>query len=335
MIPNYWFNLQLEFMIYQLPYKTKQFFFVLIKISIIAAAFYLIYVKLTKNKNFEYSVFIDFLNKNNLFSLKTVLFLLILTILNWFFEVLKWQKLISPVKKISFKNAFEQSLGSLTASLFTPNRIGEYGAKAIYYTKEYRNRIMIINLLSNILQMGVTCILGVIGFYFFISKYSVSINYSKILLLSILPIVLIIIAIFILSKTKFSIKGFSFEKIKAFILNYPKKLINYGVYFSLFRYIVFSFQFYFLLILFGINMSYLEAMTVISTMYLLASVIPSIFLFDVVIKGSVAVYLFSFVEVSAFIILVIITLMWVFNFVLPSIVGSYFVMNFNFPVDDL
>ena len=318
-------------MINALSYKTKQFFFVLIKISIVVAAFYFIYVKLTKNTDFEYSVFIDFLNRNNLFSLKTILFLLILTGLNWFSEILKWQKLISSIKKISLKNAFEQSLGSLTASLFTPNRIGEYGAKAIYYTKEYRKRIMLINLLSNVLQMGITCILGFLGFSFFISKYAVSINYYKILLLSVLTILLIIIAFFILSKTKFSFKGFSFEKIKTFILNYPKKQIVYGFWLSLLRYAFFSFQFYYLLTLFGIHISYLQAMMVISTMYLLTSIIPSIFIFDVIIKGSVAVYLFSFLGINTLTILSTVTIMWLFNFVLPSLIGSYFVLNFNFP----
>ncbi|MFD2292495.1 lysylphosphatidylglycerol synthase domain-containing protein [Mariniflexile gromovii] len=305
----------------------------LIKISIVVAAFYFIYIKLTQNTDFDYPIFFDFSTKNNLFSIKIMLFLLVLTGFNWFFEILKWQKLTASVKKISFKNALEQSLGSLTASLFTPNRIGEYGAKAIYYTKDYRKRIMLINLLSNVLQMGVTCILGVVGFSFFVSKYPISINYSKILLLSILTVFLIGFAIFILSKTKFRIKGFSFEKIKTFILNFPKKLIVYGFCFSLLRYAFFSFQFYYLLTVFGINISYLQAMMVISTMYLLASILPSIFIFDVVIKGSVAVYLFSFLGINTLTVLSIVTVMWFFNFVLPSIMGSYFVLNFNFPKD--
>ncbi|MFG6687258.1 lysylphosphatidylglycerol synthase domain-containing protein [Mariniflexile sp. HNIBRBA6329] len=288
---------------------------------------------MTKNTDFDYPIFFDFSNKNNLFSIKTMIFLLILTGFNWFFEILKWQKLTASIKRNSFKDALEQSLGSLTASLFTPNRIGEYGAKAIYYTKGYRKRIMLINLLSNILQMGITCILGVIGFSFFISKYPISINYSKILLVSLFSVFLIAFTTFILSKTKFNIKGFSFEKIKTFILNYPKKLIVYGFCFSLLRYAFFSFQFYYLLTVFGINISYLQAMIVISTMYLFTSIMPSIFIFDVVIKGSVAVYLFSLLGINTLTVLSIITVMWFFNFVLPSIIGSYFVLNFNFPKD--
>lgn len=335
MITEYWFNLQLEFMIYTLPYKTKQFFFVLIKISTVVAAFYFIHQKLTNNNALEFYTFIGFLNKNGIFSLKTIIFLAVLTGFNWFFEILKWQKLVSPTKKITLKNASEQSLGALTASLLTPNRIGEYGAKAIYYTKDFRKCILLINLLSNLLQMGVTTILGVIGFSFFVSKYHIALAYPKLFQFILIIAFSTALVIFILRKTKLSIKGFSLEKMKTFILKYPKKLIAIGFCLSLLRYLIFSFQFYYLLTIFGIHISYLHAMSIITSMYLLASIIPSIFVFDVLIKGSVAVYLFSFVGVNAFTVLCIVTLMWIFNFVFPSILGSYFVLNFKFPEDDL
>jgi len=318
-------------MLNALSHKSKQFFFVLIKISIVVFAFYFIYLKLSTNSNIENSTYIALLNKNKIFSLNSMLFLLFLSCFNWFFEILKWQILVSATKKITFKMAFEQSLGSLTASLFTPNRIGEYGAKAIYYKSEFRKRIMLINLLSNLLQMSVTVILGGIGLCFFVSEYQIPLNYSKILLISIMAILVIAPIVVVIGKTKFSIKGFSLEKMKVFILNYPKKTIIYGFCLSLLRYLIFSFQFYYLLSVFGLETSYLNGMMIITAMYLLASIIPSIFIFDVVVKGSVAVYLFTFIGVNAITVLSIVTIMWLFNFVLPGILGSYHVLNFKFP----
>lgn len=318
-------------MINTLPYKTKQFFFVLIKISIVVAAFYFIFQKLTKNSDLEFSSFAEILTKNSFFLAKNIIILSFLSIFNWFFEILKWQKLVSAIKNIAFKNALEQTLGSLTASLFTPNRIGEYGAKAIYYTKEFRKKIILINLISNMLQMVITIVLGTIGCYFFVSKYQIALNYSKFFIVSIFALLIITLIVFIISKTKFTYKGFSFEKIKTFIFNYPKNTIALGVCYSLLRYAFFSFQFYYLLMLFNIDISYFDAMVFITTMYLLASIIPSIFIFDVVIKSGIAVYLFSFVGINAVTILSIVTIMWLFNFVLPSIMGSYFVLKFKLP----
>ncbi len=318
-------------MIDTVPYKTKQFFFVLIKISIVVAAFYFIYQKLAQNSDLKFSVFTELLVKNTLFSLKNGIILAFLSFFNWFFEIVKWQQLVTPIQNISFKNALEQTLGALTASLFTPNRIGEYGAKAMYFTKDYRKRILLITLIGNLIQMGVTVLFGCVGIYFFMKEFQVVLNVSNMLKILIIGLIVIAIIVFFIRKTKWSIKGFSFEKISTFIKNYPMNIMVYGLVLSLLRYSIFSFQFYYLLTLFGIEISYLQAMMLITSMYLLASIIPSIFAFDVVVKGSVAVYLFGFMGVNAVTVLCIVTLMWVFNFVIPSVFGSYFVLKFNLP----
>ncbi len=313
-----------------LPYKTKQFFFVLIKLSIVVAAFYFIFKKLTNNEALQFSVFVNFLIKKSLFSLKNITFLLFLSLFNWFFEILKWQTLVSSIKKITFKNALEQSLGALTASLFTPNRVGEYGAKTIYFGTPYRKRIVLINLLSNMLQMAVTTTLGAIGLCFLIIKYNIVINYYKLIGGTAVGLILVLLIGFGIKNSKLTIKSFSLEKVKEFIIFFPRNKLILGFLLSLIRYAIFSFQFYFLLQIFGVDISYLNAMIIITSMYVLSSIIPSIFIFDVVIKGSVALYVFSFIGVNELTILSVVTLMWLFNFVLPSIFGSYYVLNFSF-----
>ena len=318
-------------MIYALPYKTKQFFFVLIKLSIVVGAFYFIYQKLATNNHLSFSEFIQLLSKNNTFSVKNIIFLLILSFFNWFFEILKWKTLVSYVMPIQFKNAIQQSLGSLTASLFTPNRIGEYGAKAIYFTSNLRKRILLVNLMSNMLQMSVTLLLGIIGFYYYILKYNPDINYFRISKFIVLVVIAVILFSFGITSDKFKIKGFSIEKIKHFVFRYPKTKLLAGFLLSLLRYLIFSFQFYVLLQIFHVELNYIDAMTIITSMYLLASIVPTIFIFDVVIKGSVAVYLFSLAGINEIVILAIITLMWILNFVLPSIIGSYYVLRFKLP----
>ncbi|MFD2916609.1 lysylphosphatidylglycerol synthase domain-containing protein [Psychroserpens luteus] len=317
-----------------LPYKTKQFFFVLIKLSIVVGAFYFIYNKLANNQDLDFHDFFQHLNKNGVFSLKNISILLLLTIFNWFFEILKWKTLVSYITTISFKNALEQSLGALTASLFTPNRIGEYGAKAIYFKSTMRKKVMLLNLISNMMQMTITVILGSIGLYLMHSTYDLNVDYFRVSRFLLIIVVIIGFALFGLQQKRFKIKGFSLDKLKSFFKDLPFgiQLSAFGI--SALRYFIFSFQFYFLLHIFGVELTYLNAMIVITSMYLLASIIPSIFIFDVVIKGSIAVYLFYIVGVDEFTILSIIMIMWLLNFVLPSIFGSYYVLNFNLPKTD-
>jgi len=312
-------------------YKSKQFFFVLIKISLVVAAIFFIYQKLTKNSTLEFSHFIQILSKNGVFSLHTVVFLLFLSSFNWFFEILKWQQLVSSIQKISFKKSIEQCLGSLTVSLLTPNRIGEYGAKALYYTSRLRKQVLFINLISNLLQMFVTVVFGIIGILLLSQSQNLHINGLKFINILLIIISSCAFIIFIIRKTNIKIRGFSLEKIKLFIIKFSKKSLALGAVFSLLRYLIFSFQFYYLLLLFGVEISYLEAMKLITSMYFLASIIPSLFLFDVVIKGSVALYVFSLIGINDLIILSIVTCMWILNFVVPSIIGGFYVLHFKLP----
>lgn len=308
-----------------LPYKTKQFFFLLIKISIVVGAIYFIYQKLTTNAHLEFETFIQFLSNHNVFSLQNIAILLVLTVLNWCFEILKWKSLTSVIKTISFKAAAKQTLAALTASLMTPNRVGDYGFKTFYFKKTLAKKVMLLNLLSNLAQMSITVIFGIVGLYFLVLNYDVDISYKKVVRALVM---VIIIGGFIVFGLK-NIKAFKLDTIINFAKGISKQIHVKNMSFSLIRYLIFSFQFYFLLTAFGVDVTYLNAMIIISSMYLLSSIIPSIFIFDVLVKGSVALFLFGIVGVNDLTILSVVTLMWVLNFVLPSMLGGVYVLEFN------
>ena len=312
-----------------LPYKTKQFFFVLIKLSIVVGAFYFIYQKLLHNDHLDFRSFILILKQNKLFDIKNVVFLVLLSSLNWFLEITKWRFLVSKLKTITLLKATEQSLGALTASLLTPNRIGEYGAKAIYYSKPLRKRVLLLNLISNLMQMSITVILGIIGFIFYYNTFDITINIIKISRGLLIALTILVLTLFGIKQSKYKIKGFSIPKITNYLTTLGYPYITIGLLISLIRYTIFSFQFYYILTLLGIETSYPDAMVIITTMYLLASIIPTISIFDVVIKGSIAIYLFGLANIAELPVLVCTLLMWLLNFALPSLLGSYFVLRFN------
>ena len=316
-------------MIVGLSDKTKQFFFVLIKLSLVFGAFYFIYDKLTTNPDLNFTTFFNFLYKNSELSLKIVLFLIFLSVFNWFLEIMKWKKLVEYIQPISLMEASKQSLSALTASLITPNRIGDYVAKVIYYPSHQRSRILLLNLLSNMAQMSSTIIFGVIGFLFYIKTYNPNFAYFKMFQYGMLLTGFGLLLLFGLQRTSWSINGFELQRVWNFIVKIPKSIHLKNLGFSMLRYIIFSFQFFVLLVTLGAQLSYTDAMITISSFYLLSSIIPSIFIFDVVIKGGIALYLFGFLGVANLTILTTITLMWILNFVLPSSIGAFFVLRFK------
>ncbi|MCF6349833.1 MAG: flippase-like domain-containing protein [Flavobacteriaceae bacterium] len=297
------------------------------KLAIVIGAFLFIYQKTTHTT----ISLLDFTTqlKQPLSNNYTILILLSFTIFNWFFEILKWKTLVYSIKKITFLQATKQSLGSLTASLFTPNRIGEYAIKSFYYQKKNQKKILLLNLISNGSQMAITILFGVCGLVFVVLNFEVNlpvIRFRKLVYyIAVLFIAIFSIRFFINKKTR----GFYLSKIIFFIKNLTNILVFKTLLFSIIRYLIFSHQFYFLLWLFGIETDYYTLILLIFSIYLIASVIPSLPMFDWLIKGSVAVFIFDLIGVNELIIVSITTIMWLLNFALPAVIGSYFVLNFK------
>lgn len=310
-------------------YRRKQIFAVVIKLAIVVGAVYFIYNRLAHKNTLDFPSFLKQLQVSNIITFQNGVILLGATFLNWFLEILKWQQLASYVKKINFWESTQQSLGSLTASLFTPNRIGEYGVKVMYFSKHQRKRILGLNFLGNCAQMLATVCFGLIGFSWFVLEFSIELPMYKVARMSALLLLFGCIFLIGSKQKKIRIKGFSFQSLKTFLKKVPISIHSKNITISFIRYAVFAHQFYFLLLIFGIETPYKITMSAIASMYLISSLIPMLFIFDVVVKGSIAVWVFGFLNINELAILSVTTIMWILNFVLPSIIGSYFVMRFD------
>jgi hypothetical protein len=298
-----------------IPHKAKQFLLLIIKLLIVSIALFYIYHQLQGDKKINWSIISSYL------SVQSAIILIGFSAVNWVLEIFKWKHLVSYFKEISFFEATKQSLGSLTASIFTPNRIGEYGAKVLYFPKENRKQVVLLNFIGNSSQMLVTTFFGVIG----VSLIGLNFQVSNWVIFGFFIAAFLILFLF----KKVEIYGFSIQKLVQKIASFSFAFHRKNIWFSIMRYLVFSCQFFFLLLTFDIEIALEIAFGTIFTMYLLASIVPSIHLMDVAIKGSVAVYLFSLLGVESWKIIAITSLMWLYNLVLPVLVGSYFVLRFK------
>jgi hypothetical protein len=306
-----------------IPHKAKQFLVLLIKVLIVAGAFYFIYRQLADNDKLDWQKFTVLFQKNE--SVGGILFLLLLSFLNRFFEILKWQNLVSVYRKITLGEATEQVLGSLTAGIFTPNGLGEYAGKALYYEKTASKKIIFYNLICNGVQMILTILFGVFGLLYFNAKFEI-ITVRTVAIIFGISCLLLLVSFFL--KT-FTIKGYSLEKLIHKINHIPKTVHQKNIFLGLCRYLVFSHQYYFLFLAFDVELPYLTLMSAITSIYFLASSLPSFQFLDFAVKGSVAVYFFGLLGVNEWIVVFITALMWSLNVVVPVIIGSYYVLNFK------
>lgn len=306
-----------------IPHKTKQFLVLLIKLLIVGGAFYFIYNQLANNDKLDWQKFIVLFQKNQ--SVSGISFILLLSVLNRFFEILKWQTLVGFIHKISLAEATKQVLAALTAGLFTPNGVGEYAGKALFFEKKDTKKVLFLNLICNGIQMVLTVIFGIFGLLYFNAQYNVITTKTVIVLFAILLIVFVVL----FSVKKITIKGYSIEKLIHKINEIPKFIHQKNILLAICRYLVFSHQYYFLFLAFDVDLPYLTLIATITSVYFLASSLPTFQFLDFAVKGSVAVYFFGILGVNEWIVIFISTLMWFLNVVLPVVIGSYYVLNFK------
>ena len=303
--------------------KTKQFLFFIIKVLIVGGAFYFIYNQLANNDKLDWQKFIVLFQKNQ--SVGGIFFILLLSVLNRFFEILKWQNLVSFLHEISLPEATKQVLGALTAGLFTPNGVGEYAGKALFFEKSKAKKVVFLNLICNGIQMILSVIFGIFGLLYFNANYNIITSKTVLILFG---ICLLLFGILFVSK-KINIKGYSIEKLIHKINEIPKSIHQKNIVLAICRYLVFSHQYYFLFLAFDVDLPYFTLMATIASVYFLASSLPTFQFLDFAVKGSVAVYFFGILGVNEWIVVFISTLMWFLNVVLPVVIGSYYVMNFK------
>ena len=306
-----------------IPHKTKQFLVLLIKLLIVGGAFYFIYNQLANNDKLDWQKFIVLFQKNQ--SIGGIAFILLLSVLNRFFEILKWQNLVEFIHKISLGDATKQVLGALTAGLFTPNGVGEYAGKALFFDKGNTKKVIFLNLICNGIQMILTVIFGIFGLLYFNAQYNVITTKTVAILFGFL----ILLFIVLFSVKKITIKGYSIEKLIHKINEIPKPIHQKNIFLGICRYLVFSHQYYFLFLAFDVDLPYSTLIATISSVYFLASSLPTFQFLDFAVKGSVAVYFFGILGVNEWIVIFISTLMWFLNVVLPVIIGTYYVLNFK------
>jgi len=243
--------------------------------------------------------------------------LLISIALNWSLEALKW-KYISPKKSaIDFFTAFKHVLISLSAGISTPYRAGEIAARSLLFPKETRFSAGIAALLNSFMQFTVTILVG----YFFLFPISSKWHSlkSEELLNTFWAIVLVVI-IFVVYALWLGLR----EKLKSERSSFAYTQILILLILSVFRYLVFILQYYTVFEIFEISIGFFDFLSGMAVVFFVLYLLPVIQLADIGVRGTVAVFIFSPMAVSALQITIIFFVVWILAIVLPALVGIYY-----------
>ena len=313
----------------------------LIKIGIVALALFFLYQQLNVKSGVDTHSIVDIITilKGNYIIVIAVFFMMLL---NWFLEALKWRFLIAKIEKVSMKRSLRAIFSGITVSAFTPNRVGEYGGRVFCLEKADRIQAVLITVIGSMAQLLTTIIFGSIGllylpsyqsdFSLFFDKVSFAYPvFAFILILLNVLLVLLFLNVSVLTNvlTKISFLK-KFEKYSGVFSFYSFEELLKVLGYSVARYAVFTTQFFILLQLFDVQILYADAIILIMSMLFVISVIPTIAITEIGVRGSVALFLFGLVSANTVGILSATFVLWVINLLIPSLIGVFFIFTLKF-----
>lgn len=316
-----------------------------LRIVIAAAALWFIYKQLTDADNWQ-SFKDTVTSRLNSTSFRFQVFIVLLLMpVNWGIESYKWRMLIAYVERITFKHAMLSVFTGITMSLFTPNRIGEFFARLLTLKKAPLMKGAFLTITGSISQLLTTLLFGMLALCIFIPSYyslSETRNYLIWLLVCItcgfagITMVMMYLRVpGIYRLTTVFVKP-GWEKIRGYlrvIRRLKRRLLLKVLLLSISRYLVFSTQFFLMLLAFGLPIDWFNAFILISMTYFTMTAIPTIALVDLGIRGSVSIYFlglyFSGVAGASVSILAATTAVWIVNMALPAIIGLIFIYRIN------
>jgi len=330
--------------------KVRKTYNLLIQLAILVLTYYFIYLQVFEKTGME-RVFRAVKEgwSTSAFT-NAAVYLSALMLVNWGIEAAKWKYMIGKIEKVGFLKAYYAVLTGVAVSSFTPNRIGEYFGRVFVLDKASRFEGTLITILGSMSQLLVTIITGSAALLVFIPFWPGPHAYINGYLLYILAavvigLVLVLLGLFLNVSFLSSLK----EKLLKSRLKRFRKFFRVFAFFhsrelltilglSFLRYLVFASQFYLLLRLFSVPVPYPEALMVISLIYFVMAVIPTILITELGIRGSVSIYFFSIYfgalladpEAVNFGVFAASTLLWFLNVGIPAVTGTLFIFRLRF-----
>ena len=294
--------------------KKQKTIFIFLKLILLLVVIFFFYFQFKKVNWSNQTIYVE-----NPFSL---LFVLLLVPVNWFFEWRKWLLTLSVVdvyaKPATKIHAF---FAGIVTGMLTPNMLGNFIGRIYYFDRNHRIALVVLTLVTNYAQFIASIFLGIIALLI-LHKSPWDLDVAQ------LNWVFIALAIF------FLLIYFNFEWVFKYIKRKTRMYLLIrnlqrrrafrwkilGL--SMLRHAVFTLQFSLMLSAFGEDFSF-QNMLWIWQFYLWLTLAPSLFLGKLAIRESVAIWVLTAAGMGELTIVISSFLIWVFNLLLPTVIGLF------------
>jgi hypothetical protein len=319
--------------------KVKVFLNFLIRITVLVLSLYFLYVQFYKKiPPGELLAFAkEMVGSGNFLILTTCTFLLMAV--NWWLEIYKWKIITSSFTEVPFRHCFKGVVSGITISMFLPNRIGDVAGKLLWLSSYDRWKGFFANFYASLAQITATILISSLSLIYLRNiLHEMSVLQFSATGISIVSAALLVLFLFVYFHLGFVATILSDIKLKYFrkisdnihvLDSFSQKKRIYILALSVLRFFIYSFQFYLMLLAFGLNIGVADAMMLIAVVYLFITIVPQFAIAEIATRGALAIIVFDAYINSGGILsahfesalLLAATSLWFINLFIPAMIG--------------
>jgi len=257
---------------------------------------------------------------------------------NWLAETQKWYQIMHRYEPMSRWKALRAVLAGVAVSLFTPNRVGEYGGRILFVSAENRWKAVIVNLVGNFAQFMVLLTAGTVGAIWIMGRFwhldpLYLQAFAMVTTIGLGMMFLVFYNIKVLTPIARKIPWL--HRVKRFVKDlrvleqFSQRELSDILKWSAIRYGIYATQYLFLLKFFDITTSLVDGYAGIVTIFLLQTSIPLPPVVGLVARGNLAVQVWGPLGANEISSIAATFTLWIINLILPALVGTFSILYVN------
>lgn len=248
---------------------------------------------------------------------------------SWVVEAHKWKLLVEPLQPVSLGGALRATLVGTSMGVFTPNRTGEWLGRALQTNEGMRARAGLAALLGSTAQTVTTALFGLLALLMVpVVVRSGGIVKDALPTLSIIAgsCAVVLLWLYFHPRALHALTGIlplprSIKQASGHLLRYASLDRTRFLGWSALRYLLFAAQFALLIVVCTGTTDGASTLVAVPIIYLATTLVPTMLLSELGVRGSAAVALLAPAGMSEPGILVACLTMWLMNVVAPAVIG--------------
>ncbi|WP_255490247.1 lysylphosphatidylglycerol synthase domain-containing protein [Emticicia sp. CRIBPO] len=263
---------------------------------------------------------------------------LILMVVNWGLEALKWQLLTDNIEEMTYASSFKGVLMGLAAGIFTPLMIGDFWGRAYLFQASNKKKSVGANLFNSFTQTYAAIFFGAVALVMFVFIYPAQSN-PWMMLMAVLLVLASAGGLFILLK-RASLRSVNRPAfLKGIINKYFASIADLSgkdtyniLLLSLLRNLVFGLQFILVYRMCGLDLAFIPLFIGVNLIFLVKTVGGGLNVVgDLSLREIVALWFFGMFGVSDSAVAFATFLIWAINILLPVLAGAVLISTLKSP----